>query len=194
MMLALVLSTLFGATAHVPVRIKSYLVAVCAAAPLLWLGAHWFGEKSPEYAFEYYAVTSVILFTILAVAVGSRMTVLTAVIGTCVAILMVLLTYDHLPTPTPFYDWFYLAESSVLGGCGASLLFQTYQLPRRDIYAAIGLLWLSQAAFRASFALNQPEAIWLKRNEWVPAGLVCAAFLWIGFRARLIRWKFEATS
>ena len=192
MMVMLILCTLFGATAHVPGRIKAYLVAVCAAAPVLWLGVHWFGETSFAYALEYSVATSVILLTVLAVALRERMTLLTCVIGLGVAAIMVLLTYRDLPRPVPFYDWFYLAESSVLGGCGASLLFQTYQLPRRDIYAAIGLLWLAQAAFRAEFALNAKESLWLWLNDRVPVVLVCLAFVWVGARARLIRWEFDS--
>lgn len=188
MMLAAILCTLFGATAQVPGRIKAYLVAVCAAAPVLWIGDWLLGETSFGYALEYAAVTMIILLTILAITFSEKMTVLTAVIGSCIAILMILLTYGQMPRPVPFYDWFYLAEGAILGGCGASLLFQSWQLPRKDIYAALALLWLLQAAFRLEFALNAKETAWLWLNQHVPQLLVCAAFLWIGTRARVVKW------
>lgn len=192
MMVMLILCTLFGATAHVPGRIKAYLVAVCAAAPILWLGVHWFGETSFAYALEYYAVTCVTLATAVLITASSRMTYLTAFIGACVSVLLVLMTYPHLARPMKSWEWFYLAESAIAGGCGASLMFQTWQMPRRDIYAAIGLLWLAQAAFRAEFALNAKESLWLWLNDRVPVVLVCLAFVWIGARSRLIRWEFDS--
>lgn len=192
MMVALILCTLFGATARVPARVQAYLVAVCAAAPLLWLGAYWFGETSMVYAIEYYAVTCVTLTTAVVIAVRSRMTWLTMCIGLLTSILLILMTYPHLAHPIKSWGWFYIAESAIAGGCGASLIFQTYQLPRRDIYAVIAWLWLAQAAFRAEFDMHAVEATWLKLNEWVPVALVCLALLWIGVRARVIRWEFDS--
>lgn len=187
MMVALILSTLFGATAQVPVRIKAYLVAVCAAAPILWLGAHWFGESSLAYGIEYSAVTCVTVFAALCLVVHARLTILTAVIGIGTGLLIAIFAYKGLPHPMPFYDVIYLCETPLVGACGAALLFQSAEMPRKDIYVSVAFLWLLQSLFRATFALHSDSQEWILLNERIPALLVCAAFVWVGCRARLNR-------